>query len=68
LQSRLAAGIDEADLLPAIADLAEDMPEREFKRRFGGIGAPAYRQLMADIEARLDRLPLLAPAGPSRLQ
>lgn len=61
LQARLAAGLTEADLLPAIADLPESLTERTFQRRYGGVGAPAYRQLMSDIEARLDRLPLLAP-------
>jgi hypothetical protein len=62
LQARLAAGVTEADLLPAITDLPESLTEREFQRRYGGVGAPAYRQVIADIEARLDRLPLLAPA------
>ncbi|OYU68479.1 MAG: hypothetical protein CFE45_42540, partial [Burkholderiales bacterium PBB5] len=62
LQTRLAAGVlQEADLLPAVADLPEDLQAPEFERRFGGVGGAAYRRLMADIEARLDRLPLLAP-------
>ena len=65
LQARLAAGVQEADLLPAVADLPESMDAREFERRFGGVGAAAYRQMLHDIEARLDRLALLAPvAGP----
>ena len=62
LQARLAAaGLGDADLLPDTRDLPEDMPEAEFKRRFGGIGAPAYRAVLQEIEVRLDRLPLLAP-------
>jgi hypothetical protein len=60
LQARLAAGVQEADLLPPIADLPESMSASDFKRRFGGVGSAAYRQMMADIEARLDRLALLA--------
>ena len=60
LQQRLAAGVQEGELLPPVDDLPEFMPEREFLRRFGGVGAPAYREMMASIEARLDRLPLLA--------
>lgn len=60
LQARLAAPLNETDLLPPITDLPESLSEREFLRRYGGVGAPAYRQVMADIEARLDRLPLLA--------
>lgn len=59
LQARLAAGIDEPALLPAIDDLPEFLPEREFRRRYGGIGAPAYEAVLADIERRLDTLPLL---------
>lgn len=31
-------------------DLPEFMPEPEFRRRFGGIDSPAYKQMMAEIE------------------
>ena len=37
---------------------AEFMPEAEFKRRYGGIGAPAYKSMMNDIERRVATLPL----------
>ncbi len=60
-QARLAAGVIEADLMPAVADLPEAMNAREFRNRFGGVGAPAYRQMMDDIEARLNGLSLLQP-------
>ena len=63
LQARLASGVQEADLLPAVADLPESMDAREFERRFGGVGGAAYRQMLHDIEARLDRLALLAPVA-----
>lgn len=62
LQERLAQGLQEAELLPDVSDLPEFMREADFKRRYGGVDAPAYRQLVADIEARLDRLPLLRTA------
>ena len=65
LQARLAAGVQEADLLPALADLPESMAAREFERRFGGVGGVAYRQMVQDIEARLDRLALLGPLAAS---
>lgn len=58
LQNRVAQGITEADLLPKVSDLPEFMPEPEFKRRYGGIGAPAYNAMMRDIEQRLSALPL----------
>ena len=60
-QARLAAGVLEADLMPRVADLPESMSAQEFRQRFGGIGAPAYRQMMDNIEARLDGLSLLQP-------
>ncbi len=60
LQQRLADGILEADLMPPVDDLPEFLPAAEFARRFGGVGAPAYRVMMAAIENRLDQLPLLA--------
>jgi hypothetical protein len=35
------------------------MPEAEFRRRFGGVGAPAYEALLADIDRRIAVVPLL---------
>ena len=36
--------------MPEVADPPEYKPEAELKRRFGGIGAPAYQRMMQDIE------------------
>ncbi len=58
LQERLRAGAAEKDLMPATADLPEFMPEGEFQRRFGGIDAPPYKKMMAEIEARIAALAL----------
>ena len=58
LQRRVTAGMRESDLMPETADLPEFMPEAEFKRRFGGIGAPAYQQVMQNIERRVAACPL----------
>lgn len=58
LQQRIAAGFGERDLIPETSDLPEFMPEAEFLQRFGGIGAPAYRQMMDDIERRVGDLRL----------
>ena len=60
LQARLAAGVQESDLLPDVSDLPPTMAEAEFKRRFGGVDGEGTRQLRREIEARLDRLPLLS--------
>jgi hypothetical protein len=58
LQQRLSTGIREKDIMPATQDLPEFMPEAEFKKRYGGVGAPAYNQMMADIERRVAALAL----------
>ena len=58
LQKKMRAGIGERDIMPATADLPEFMQEAEFKRRFGGIDAPEYKKLMADIDRRIAALPL----------
>ncbi len=59
LQAAVADGLVDADLLPAVDDLPEFMPEPEFIRRFGGVGTPAYRAMLERIDARIDALPLL---------
>lgn len=58
LQTRVSAGIDESDLMPATADLPEFMAEADFKRRFGGVDGAEYKKMMADIERRIAALPL----------
>jgi hypothetical protein len=49
------------DLIPLISDLPESISATDFQRRFGNTGSPAYRQLTAEIERRLDALPLYKP-------
>jgi hypothetical protein len=58
LQDRLARGVDEATLLPPVADLPEFLKQAEFEAAFGRVGSPRYQGVLADIEARLDTLPL----------
>ena len=59
LQAALVRGVQEADILPAWSDLPSFMQETEFKRRFGGVGEPPYRAMMAEIERRVDGLAAL---------
>ena len=59
IQRAVAAGVKEADFMPPFRDLAENIPEPEFKRRYGGVGAPAYNNVVEDIETRVARTPLL---------
>jgi uncharacterized protein YfiM (DUF2279 family) len=59
LQYRILSGIGDTDLMPPWSDLPEFMPEAEFKKRFGGIGAPAYEEMMRAIEQRVADLGVL---------
>lgn len=59
MQALLASGVRDTDLLPRVDDLPEFMNQAEFIRRFGGVGAPAYNALLADIDRRIAALPLL---------
>jgi hypothetical protein len=59
LQYRVLSGIGDTDLMPSWSDLPEFMPEAEFKKRFGGIGAPAYEKMMRTIEQRVADLSVL---------
>ena len=56
LQQRAANGVSEREIMPVTEDLPEFMPEPEFLRRFGGVDAPAYKQMMAKIERRIEAL------------
>ncbi len=57
-QARVAAGVSEADLLPAIPALTEGLDLASFRRDYQGVDSPRYREVMAKIERRLDQSPL----------
>lgn len=59
LQALLAGGVQEADFMPAVDDLPEFMSEADFRRRFGGVGQPAYTTMMTEIERRVAALPVM---------
>ncbi|MGA9991856.1 MAG: hypothetical protein WBP86_05925 [Thiobacillaceae bacterium] len=59
IQALLAAADTDAALCPPVADLPEFLGEEEFTRRFGKVGSPAYRKVIAEIDRRLARHPLL---------
>jgi len=58
LQARVAPGVSDDDLMPVWAVLPQFMPEAEFVRRYGGVGAPPYQAMMTEIERRVDALRL----------
>ena len=51
----------DGDLIPIISDLPESIGAADFQRQFGNTSSPAYRQLTAEIERRLNALPLYKP-------
>ncbi len=63
IQARLSAGVSDSDLLPEVDDLPDNLSQSEFQRRFERIDSPAYRQIVGDIEQRINRHPLYRRPG-----
>ena len=59
LQAQLAPGLGESGLLPRIDDLPEALQAGALTRRFGGVGGDAYKQMLVEIESRLDTVSVL---------
>ncbi len=64
LQRRLAGGATEEDMMPRLANLPEFLSEAQFRRRFGGVGEPAYENMMRRIERRIAACALYREAEP----
>ena len=58
LYRQIERNFREPDFFPDIADLPEYMAEAEFRRRYGGVGQPAYQKMLTAIERRIAALPL----------
>lgn len=58
LQLRLAKSVSERALLPRVDDLPEFLGKAEFEAFYGHVGSPPYQRVLADIEQRVDALPL----------
>jgi hypothetical protein len=50
----------EADLIPSLAGLPEGLSDAEFRARFRDVDSPGYAAMVAEIERRVDALPLYA--------
>nr|WP_316642224.1 hypothetical protein [uncultured Roseateles sp.] len=61
LQARLARPLQEAQFMPDVSDLPEFLRAEDFQKTYGGVGAPAYQQMLAEIERRLDATELFKP-------
>jgi len=53
LQRRIRPGVQEAQVMPVVTDLASGMSEAEFLARFGGVGTSAYQATIAEIDRRI---------------
>jgi hypothetical protein len=53
LQERLARPLTDAQLMPRWQDLPEYLSEADFKRRYGGVGAAPYQEMLGEIDRRV---------------
>ncbi len=58
IQMRIAQSLVESDIMPRADDLPEHMSESAFRQRFGGVDSPRYKRMIAEIDRRVDQLPL----------
>ena len=59
--TRLLGMMDREDqIFPKVRDLPSGMTARVFKRRFGAVDSPAYKEMIASIQKRIDALPFHA--------
>lgn len=58
LQKRASEAQRDIDWIPSPQGLQEQMPEPEFKRRYGGTEGAGYRKVFADITRRIDAMAL----------
>ncbi|MEF8723956.1 MAG: hypothetical protein V5B30_15635 [Candidatus Accumulibacter delftensis] len=58
VNAALRGSLRDSDLAPPLGGLPEYLSAAQFERRYGGQDNPAYRQVSADIEARVAALPL----------
>ncbi len=61
LAERLAAGLSERDLLPAIGGLPEYLNAERFRNDYESPDSPQFKAMSRDIENRLSSLPLYRP-------
>lgn len=54
-QARVAAGVTEDDLIPPMPTLTEGLNLASFRRNYQGVDSPRYREVMMEIERRLDQ-------------
>jgi nucleotide-binding universal stress UspA family protein len=60
VRAHLSAGFAIDDFFPQTAGLPENLTTEGFRATYGGMGSERYRELVAEIEARLNRCAALA--------
>ena len=60
LQRIMSQAEDYTTIIPEIKGLPEQMDHSTFKNRFGGTGSQLYRNMIAEIDERINSLPLYA--------
>jgi len=58
VQEALAGKITEQSFFPPVRDLPDQMSGADFKKRYGGLQSDAYKKMVAEIDQRIDRIPL----------
>jgi hypothetical protein len=66
IQARLKDGYKVDDFFPAVTNLVENLTVEQFRRDYGGVGSARYREVLADIDARLDRCAGLSSEVPGK--
>jgi hypothetical protein len=60
MKSRIQSGFAVDDFFPRIVDFPENLPLEQFRRDFGAVGSPRYRQELSRIESRLNSCAAIA--------
>jgi hypothetical protein len=58
IHRRTTVALRDADVMPSVSGLVDNMTQAEFQRRFGGVGSTAYNDVMDDITRRILALEL----------
>ena len=58
----LARVESEEDLMPSLEGLPEGLDAANFRERYGDVDSPAYAAMVAEIDRRVNALPLYAPS------
>jgi hypothetical protein len=63
LQDRMSEITGEGLFMAEFRDLPELLSEQEFQATYGGVGQPAYEEVVREIDARIGRMPLFLPSN-----